>query len=126
MEEQEKLEKGIGTKELETLKPKTVKILHVAIVAVGEGTNLNEKVVCTVKHPDKEETINISAVKTIKGKNVKTSGLWFKEDEDGLIQKGTSLTIFLEFLGIKKPIELEGKDVPTVLDDKGYLCFKAY
>ena len=126
METQEKMEKGIGTIEPKTLKAKDVEIKHVGIIEVGEGSNKNEKVVCSVKHPDKEETINISAVEIRKGKNLKQVGLWYTEDEENFIQKGTSLAIFMEFVEAKNINELIGKKVSTILDDKGYLCFKAY
>ena len=122
MENQEKLEKGIGTKELETLKPAKVKIDDVKI---GE-VKTNEKLICLVKHPDRDDQITISSVKYIAKEKLKVSGLWYKEDEDGNIQKGTSLAVFLDFVKVKTMKELIGKEVDTMLDEKGYLCFKAY
>jgi len=120
--EQEKLNKKIGTKELETLKPAKVKIDDVKI----EEVKTNEKLSCLVKYPDRDDQITISSVKYIAKEKLKVSGLWYKEDEDGSIQKGTALAIFLDFVKVKTMKELIGKEVDTMLDEKGYLCFKAY
>jgi len=125
-EDQERLNKKIGTKEAEVLKPKKVKIEKVEIVTIGEGSKANDKVVCFVKHPDREDTVNISSTKYEKKKNLVVSGLWYKEDEDGLIRKGSALSILMTFLSVETIKELEGKEVDTTEDDKGYLCFKAY
>jgi len=123
-EEQNELEIGIGTKEATTLKPAKVKIASVSIEAVGEKGN--KKVVCEVKHPDKEELIKISAVAYRKANAIENSGTWLNQDEDKLIRKGSALAVFLEVVGVNSIKELEGKDADTELDAKGYLCFKAY
>jgi len=122
MENQEELNLGIGTKETVALKPAKVKIEKVSIEPAGKG----KKVVCEVKHPDKEETIKISELRYIKGTEVVVSGTWINEDEDGLIRKGSALANLLNFLGCKTIKELVGKEPNTELDAKGYLCFKAY
>jgi len=120
----EKLNKEIGTKEMEALQPKKVKVESVSIDIVKDR-NL-EKVGCLCSHPDKEDPITISSVEYKKGKNLKTSGLWYKEDEDGNIQKGSALAVLLESADAKCIKDLEQKEIETVLDEKGYLCFKAY
>jgi len=124
METQNELEMGIGKKESTTLKPAKVKIASVKIDVVGEKGN--KKVVCQVKHPEKEELINISAVAYRKANSIEISGTWLNKDEDGLIRKGSALAVFLESLSANSIKDLEGKDVDTELDSKGYLCFKAY
>lgn len=125
METQENLENiGIGTKEAQQLTPKNVKIVQARIEEVGEKKN--KKVVCSVKHPDREDTIDISSVKYEVKSSIKVSGLWLNLDEDGLIRKGSALALMLEKFGCSNIKELEGKDVPTSEDDKGYLCIKAY
>jgi len=120
------LETPVGTKESSSLKPEKVKVVSVNIAEVGEKEN--KKVVLTVKHPDKDEVISISAAKYENTKNQKleVSGLWYNKDEDDQIRKGSALAIFMEFAEVKVLKELEGKDLSTLLDEKGYLCFKAY
>jgi len=122
MEEQNLLQTGIGTKEVEKLKPAKVKIEKVEIKDIGKG----KKVACTCKHPDKAETIEISAVQYVRDKKIATTGLWFNQDAENLIQKGSALAVFLNSTNSKNVEELEGKEVETVLDDKSFLCFKAY
>jgi len=125
METQNELEKEIGTiePELQTLAPKKVKIVSSEIIEVGEKKN--RKVVCLVKHPDKEEQIKISAVSYIKNKKVTETGLWFNLDKDDNIQKGSALATFLSFVGAKKITELAEKEVDTELEGN-FLSFKAY
>ena len=123
MENQEKLNKGIGDKEVEKLKPEKVKVLEVGI---KEVKNVSDKVYCKVKHSDSDDPIEISAVEYSKDKKLKVSGLWYKMDEDGLIQKNSALAILLNVVGVKTPSELKDKELDTVADDKGFLCFKAY
>jgi len=125
-EKLDKLEKGIGTKEAEILKPAKVKIEKVSLVEVKIGNQLREKLVCSVKHPDREELIEISKVKYQRKDKLKTSGLWYKEDEDGLIQKGTALAELLTFTNSPNIKSLIGKEIDTVADEEGYLCFKIY
>ena len=114
-----------GEKEAVSLKPAKVKIEKVVVQEVG--TKGNKKLVCSVKHPDKDESISISAVKYegTKGK-LTISGLWVNLDEDKKIRKGTALANFISYLECKIPKELEGKEIDTVEDDSGYLVFKAY
>ncbi len=126
METQEKLEKEVGTKEAEILKPAKVKVEKVNLVEVKFGNQVREKLVCAVKHPDREEPIEISKVKYQKKDKLQTSGLWYKEDEDSLIQKGTALAELLNFTGSGNIKSLIGKEIDTVADEEGYLCFKAY
>ena len=122
--ETNELEIGIGTKEVESLKPAKVRIVDVVVEEVGK--NNNKKVVCTCKHPDREEKIKLSGVKyNLKDKLV-TSGLWLNRDEDDLIRKGSALANFMEHIEAKTLLEMVTKEVHTTTDDKGYLCFKAY
>jgi len=124
-ETQTNLDLKIGKKEAERLKPEKVKIVKIEIVPIGERKN--EKVTCWVKHPNREEEINISSVKyeSPKGK-LEVSGLWFNKDEDGMIRKGSALAVFLQHTGSETLKQLSDKELDTVLDDNGYLCFKAY
>jgi len=126
--ENEKGKIGIGTKENVSLKPANVKVLSYSIVMQRDrdGKEIGEKVAVTCKHPEKDEVIEISSVSYKKGKEIKTSGLWFKLDEDNLIPKQSALASFLMFCQASNLDEILEKDLPTELDEKGYLCFKAY
>jgi len=125
MTEQTELNKEIGTTEpekKEVLTPKKVKIVSVTLRDTAKGQILS----CESKHPDKEEPIKISSVSYLKDRQVVTTGLWYTLDKDEKIQKGSALATFLSKAGVKTPKELEGKEVDTELDDKQWLCFKAY
>jgi len=123
-ETQEDLEIGIGTKEAVALKPKTVKIVKVTVETVGDKGA--KKAVFEVKHPDKEDTIKVSSVKwETKGK-LDVTGTWVNKDEDKKLRKGSALAVLLNFLEASKLIETVDKEIDTVEDEKGYLCFKAY
>ena len=126
--ENEKGKIGIGNKELISLKPALVKIIgfKIEMQKDKDHKDVGEKVSVICKHPDKTENIEISAVSFKKGKEIKTSGLWFKLDEDKLIPKQSALANFLVFLKANNLDEITGKDAMTELDEKNYLCFKAY
>jgi hypothetical protein len=124
METPNLLEIGIGEKELVSLKPAEVEIKEVVVENVGEKQI--PKLVCSVKHPNKEELIKISSVKYIRNDKVDETGLWIRKDEDGKIQKGGALAILMQKVGAEKPLDLVNKKVMTDTDKKGYLTFKAY
>ena len=130
MEEQDILNYETGTKETISLQPATVEIKEVSIKTVGEKGN--KKIMCLVKHPAKEEVVEVSSAKYEKAEKLTVSGLWinFEKDDQGKetekLQKGSALTNFMKFKEAKTPKELVGKNCETVLDDKGFLCFKAY
>lgn len=124
VEDQEILKLETGTKEAKKLEPKKVKIEKVSVESVGDKGN--KKVVCSVKHPDREELINISSVKYERMGKLESVGLWVNKDEDGLIRKGSALATLIAHCAVKVPQELEGREVDTAEDENGYLCFKAY
>ena len=124
MAETSEMELGIGTEEATTLKPAKVSIKVVEINELGEKKS--KKVVCFCKHPEKEENISISSIKYENKGKLEVSGLWVNKDGQGLIRKGSALAVFLNTMGCSKVVELEGKEVSTVTDEKGYLCFKGY
>jgi len=117
---------GIGEKEVETLKPAKVKVEDIKITPVTFGSKINEKVVLVVKHPDRDEAIQISSVKVLKKDKVVVSGLWFYLDEDEKIRKNSVLALFLNFAGVSNLEELKGKEFETVTDEEGYLVVKAF
>src|SRR3990167_1942844 len=126
METQDILKTETGTKEMITLKPEKVKIVKVEVQDVDIKGKKNSKLSCTVKHPAKEEVIQLSAVKYEKANKLQVTGLWVNLDEDSKIRKGSALADFMKFLGVNTPSDLVGKEVMTTNDDKGYLCFKCY
>jgi len=121
---------GIGTKESSSgkLEATKVKILgfKVEMQRTKEKVDVGEKVTFTCKHPAKEETIEISSVAYRKGKEIKNSGTWFKLDDEQKIVKGSALACLLTSIKVNNLEETTGKEVNTELDEKGYLCFKAY
>lgn len=124
METQELETIGIGTKESMKLEPEKVKIVKASVESVGDKGN--KKVVCLVEHPKADSPIQVSSAKIeFKGKLV-VGGLWFNQDEDNLIRKGSTLANFLSFMNVPNIKELEGKEVLTTEDEAGYLVFKAY
>ncbi len=124
MEAQNILDMKVGTKESTVVKPAIVKIVKVGIEVVGAKSS--EKVVCEVKHPDKEEPIKISSVKYETKGTLKVSGLWLNLDEDKKIRKGSALAVLMATLGCETPRDLVGREINTVEDETGYLVFKAY
>ena len=126
--ENEKGKIGIGNKESISLKPVNVKVVGYKVEMQHDKNmkEVGEKTILICKHPDKIENIEISSVSYKKFKEIKTSGLWFKLDEDKLISKQSALAGFLTFLKAENLDALVGKEIPTELDEKNYLCFKAY
>lgn len=127
-ETQAKLDKKIGTKELQILKPAKVRVASVRLDPKTVKQKETEIVILSCKHPDREEVIEISKVKLVKGNTVKTSGLWWNEDSDGLIQKGSAIAELLNFCSVETPKELVGKEIDTTTESESssYLVIKAY
>ena len=123
-ENQEELKIGIGTEEAKKLEPAQVKIVEVRIEPVGSKGG--KMVKCDCKHPQKEETIQISAVKYEHAGKLESVGLWVNKDSQELLRKGSALVYFLNSVGAKTIGELKDKLVSTTQDDQGYLTFKAY
>lgn len=124
METQEDLDNKIGTKEQEKLKPEKVKIVKVGLEKPEKAKS--QKVVCSVQHPDRNESISISSVKFEKNGKLVTVGLWYNKDEEGFIPKSSALAVLMNFLKVETIRQLEKQEIWTAEDDKGYLCFKAY
>lgn len=125
MESQAELERPIGKIEQEILSSKKVKIVKVEIQEIG--AKKMKKLVCVCKHPDRDEEIRISRVRYIgKDNKVITVGLWVIKDKNEDIQKGSALANFLGFNNAMNMKQLEKIEVDTVIEETGYLCFKAY
>lgn len=130
--EEDLFSKGIGNKEIESLKPKPVvfqgKLIESVIGKVGSknaGKEVGKKLVLLCKHPDKEEPIKISAIRFVNGNAVKVSTLWVRLDEDEKIQKGSTIAILLDKYKVSNINELEGKTLETELDGQ-FLVIKGY
>jgi len=119
---------GIGTKEKAVLRASQCVVENVEIELIGEGKKTNNKAIFSVKHPDRDEPINISSVIYIspKTKKVTTTGTWFNLDEDKLLAKNSALATCLQKYGAANVQEMIGKSVFTEQDDSGYLAIKAY
>lgn len=127
-ETQAKLDKKVGTEEIQILKPAKIKVAGVKLDPKTIKGRETEIVVLMCKHPDREETIEISKIKLVKGNTVKTSGLWWNEDKEGLIQKGSAIAELLNFCSVESPGQLEGKELDTTTESEtsNYLVIKAY
>ena len=123
--EQTNLNTPIGTKESErTLhEPAKLKIVNVEVIPIEKAKA--EKAVFEVKHPDRDETVKISTVNYLDGKEVKTSGTWLSKDDEGNLQKGSALTTFMKSIGANTLEECIDKESDSELEGN-YLCFKAY
>ena len=123
--EQIELQKEIGTLEpekKEVLKPIKVKIVKVDLRPTKHGSIVQ----CEVKYPDREEPIHVSSLAYLKDKKVVNGGLWYSLDKSENIQMDSALAVFMSSLGVKTLGDLIGKEVDTELDEKEWLCFKAY
>ncbi|KKM60206.1 hypothetical protein LCGC14_1544130 [marine sediment metagenome] len=131
MENQDKLNKPIGTKEIPKLEAKEVEVQGLRLDPKTKKDSdkiVGELLVLICKHPDREELIEFTKVKILKGENLKVLGLWYGEDEDKNIQKGSAIAELMSFVGVDSLGELTGKKVQTVEQSKDvtYLCVKAY
>jgi len=117
---------GVGNKDLPTINPATVRIMDASLQPKKEGklTLLN----LSCKHPNKEEVINLSKIKILEGEKLKTLSLWVAQDDDGQIQKGSSVALLLQFLNAENVKALEGMEIMTVKEseDSKYLVLKCY
>ena len=126
--------KGIGNKESQkSLSPKPVvvqgKVAEAVLGKAGSknaGKEVGKKLILLCKHPDKEEAIKLSTMNFISGKTVKSSTMWINIDEDGLIQKGSSVAILLDKYRVATVNDLVGKTIETELDENKFLAIKAY
>ncbi len=131
MENQDKLNKPIGDKEIKKLEAKDVEVQGLRLDQKnkkGTDTVVGELLVLICKHPDREELIEFTKVKNLKGENLKVVGLWYSEDEDKNLQKGSAIAELLAFYKVNKIFDLEGKFVQTTEQSKDipYLCIKGY
>ena len=128
MENQDRLNKPIGNVELPKLEAKEVEIQGLRLDPKnkkGTETVVGDLLVLICKHPDKDDLIEFTK---IKGDNLKVHGLWYSEDTENNIQKGSALAEFMSFMKVNVLDKLVGKKVMTVEQSKDvpYLCIKGY
>jgi len=126
MEDTNKGSTEIGTLETEKTKLKPAKLKIVAFKIEHIEKAHNDKVVFEAKHPDAEDTIKISAVSCLNGKQVITTGTWFNLDADEKIVKDSALANLLVSLNVTNLNDTIGKEIDTEAEEHGYLVFKAY
>lgn len=125
------LNKKVGTIEAEKLR--AVKVIAKEVTVEPQFKKGIEKPVGKMvhvrcKHPDKEELIDITKALYRKDAkdSVKESGLWYNEDREGNIQKGSVISILMNFIDKVTLKDIENIELETEPNDAGYLCFKAY
>ena len=131
MDEQQALKLEVGTKAASVLTPKPVKVVGVRVdpkMNKESGKEVGKLVVLICKHPDKEEPIEITKIKSLIADKAKVSGLWLNLDEDDKIQKGSPVATLLTTAASNTMEALVDKEVPTTQESeaKSYLCVKAY
>ncbi len=130
MEQQDLLNKKTGDKELPKLEAKDIQIQGLRIDEKEiKGKNTKKKILVLIcKHPDRKETIELTKEKVIRDDKTKAIGLWYVEDEDENIQKGSACDDLLKIAKVKTLGELVGKTLPTIKqsEDSSFLCIKAY
>ena len=116
-------------KEPEQLDAKDVKVVEVEIREQKnkDGKVVGDKLVLRCQHPDlMEKPIEISQAIYLRGKNIKTSGLWIGEDDEGRIPFNSAVANVLRYAKTTKVNELLGKTIHTAKNDDGFLIVKAY
>jgi hypothetical protein len=121
---------GVGTKENQKLKPAKVKILGVSIQTnKKDGTELKSPIAHILcKHPDREETVELTKIKFEKNGKLDVVTLWVSLDDEGKFSKSSALAELLRFTKSETLNDLTGKEVDTMEQSKEdtYLCIKAY
>ncbi len=119
---------AIGNKETETLEAKKLQVQGYRIdeVQFKKDKKPSLKLVLICSHPDREDPIQLSKAKILKGDKVQTNGLWVNTDEDDNISKNSTLAEVLKYFDLDNIDGFEGQEVDTEKDDQGYLIVKAY
>jgi hypothetical protein len=127
MNQEEKLSKGIGNLEAKKLAEGNVKVIGVKIEEVKNRKDeaVGEKVVFIVKHPDREDNLQISKLRYLKNEKVESSGTWYNLDEENNIVKQSALASLMKHYACLSINDFIGKEVQTILDGS-YLSIKAY
>lgn len=116
--------------EKKTLSEKIVTILgYTKQTKKSDGSPMNPPLVkVLIKHPDKEEPISISKLKTLMKDKIICRSLWVQLDEEEKIQKSSAIDDLLKYFKVESLNDAVGKTIDTVMesDDSNFLCLKAY
>ena len=129
MEQQDILNKPIGSRELPKLEAKEIEVQGVRVDEKDtRGNKKAQLLVLICKHPDKDDVIEMTKIKVLKDEKARVIGLWVQMDADDNIQKDSAIHKLLGIAGVDIIGELTGKKLPTVKqsDDSAYLCIKGY
>jgi len=124
----DRMSKYVGTLEPKKLQPVKVKVVSAKIEVQKKksGEVIGDILNLYCKHPENEELIKISKVKFEKDGKLKESGLWYNEDSEKNIMKGSALAILLGHYGCANVSAIEVLELDTVANEQGYLIIKAY
>lgn len=113
-----------------TVEPAKVTITSVTIKEKNKEGNKMDTPLAQffVKHPDKDELLNITKVKFLDGEKLKVQGFWVQTDAEDNFFKGSAIDRVLKVLGCETLAETYGKEIDTVTESENspYLCLKAY
>lgn len=114
----------------QTLEPKPCLIAGIVIQTKNKDDVKmdNPLVNVHVKHPDKDEPINLTAIKWLNGEKMVVSALFVSVDKEGKFFKDSAIAKLLSFNGVKTLKELEGKTIDTIKQNETskYLAIKCY
>lgn len=121
---------GENEQPIRTVKPARVTIASVIIKTKNKNDEFMSSPLAQfmVKHPDKEELININKVKYTDGDEYVVKGFWVSLDDERNFFKGSAIDLVLKKLGCDTLSDTCGMEIDTVeeSDDSPYLCLKAY
>lgn len=125
------LDKPIGNKEQPKLSAGSVKVTAVKIKELPTRKGGKVKIVSfTIKHPEVEQTFEISnmKIKKVQGNNetISKDGMWYREDEDGNIDKKCNAAELMRFYKMNTLSQFVETFVTTEQDATGYLTIKSY
>jgi len=129
MEQQEILNKKIGSKEFKKLEAMNIEVQGLRVDEKTKGDKkIGDILVLICKHPEKTELIEFTKIKVLRDDKARVIGLWVSTDEDGNIQKGSVLGTLMNLVKVETLNDLVGKKLPTIRqsDDSPYLCIKGY
>jgi hypothetical protein len=134
----DELDKTIGTKEIPKLSAGSVIVKQVTIKTVPTKKGGKAKLVAFhIKHPDKEELIELSnmKLKVVQGNNetISKDGIWYYENDEEVNGKLVSIISLkcnaakvMKFYNKTNLRQFENSSINTELDSDGYLTVKAY
>ena len=102
---------------------------EVEVIAIEFPTeDSNKPMQIITKHPDRDETLNLTGVKYELDNKIKETGLWVKKDESepNKLKFNNAVKALMDYYKITKLKDLIGKKLQTTQKENGYLVIKAY